>query len=130
MKVAVTVKDKALGFFGNAGHTPYFAIYTIKGGGMFKSFDLEEVRANPRTDLDHDHAEEGHHCSHGDNDEAHIKEHFKMGEVIQDCDFLVTTRACKNTVKAMANYGVTIKKYSGSSDKADTVLNAVSAQLV
>lgn len=129
MKVAVPVKDTNLSFFGNAGHTPYFAVYTIKGGGMFKSFDLDEVRPNPRTDLDHEHEDEDHHCSHGHDDEAHVQEHFKMGEVLKDCDFLVTKRACKNTAKAMANYGVVIKKYNGLPDKADTVLSAVSSQL-
>lgn len=30
MKVAVPVKDNNLSFLGNAGHTPYFAVYTIK----------------------------------------------------------------------------------------------------
>ena len=130
MKVAIPVKDTHLSFFGNAGHTPYFAVYTIKGGGMFKSFELEEVRPNPRTDLDaHKDEDESHHCSHDHDDEAHVKEHFKMGEVLQDCDFLVAKRACKNTAKAMANYGVAIKKYNGLPDKADVVLNAVSAEL-
>lgn len=127
MKVAIPVKDTHLSFFDNAGHTPYFAVYTIKGGGMFKSFDLEEVRPNPRTDLDH--GEEEHHCSHDHEDAAHVNEHFKMAEAIQDCDFLITKRACKNTVKAMENYGVSIKKYNGLPDKADTVLNTVSSQL-
>ncbi len=129
MKVAIPVKDSNLSFFGNAGHTPYFAVYTIKGGGMFKSFDLEEVRPNPRTDLDHSHADENHHCTHDHEDEAHVREHFKMGETLQDCDFLVTKSACKNTAKAMGNFGIAIKKYSGIPDKADAVLNAVSAQL-
>ncbi len=129
MKVAVPVHDNTLRFFGNAGHTPYFAVYTIKGGGMFKSFDLEDIRANPRTDLDHEHEDEDHHCSHGHDDEAHVKEHFKMGEVIEDCEFLVAKRACKNTAAAMANHGVKIKKYNGEPAKADAVLNSVSAQL-
>lgn len=130
MKVAVPVHDNTLRFFGNAGHTPYFAVYTIKGGGMFKSFELENIRANPRTDLDHEHEDEDHHCSHGHDDEAHVKEHFKMGEVIEDCEFLVAKRACKNTAAAMKNYGVKIKKYNGEPAKADAVLNSVSAQLV
>ena len=34
MKVAVPVKDDTLQFFGNAGHTPYFAVYTVKGAGI------------------------------------------------------------------------------------------------
>jgi len=129
MKVAVPVKDSNLSFFANAGHTPYFAVYTIKGGGMFKSFELEEVRPNPRTDLDHEHEDEGHQCAHDHEDEAHVQEHFKMGEILKDCDFLVTKSACKNTAKAMAEYGVSIKKYNGVPDKADAVLSAVSSQL-
>lgn len=130
MKVAVPVHDKTLRFFGNAGHTPFFAVYTIKGAGMFKAFELEDIRANPRTDLDHEHADEDHHCHHGHDDEEHVKEHFKMGEVLEDCSFLVAKRACKNTAAAMANYGVAIRKYNGEPAKADVVLNSVSAQLV
>lgn len=130
MKVAVPVKDKSLNFFGNAGHTTYFAVYNVKGGGMFKSFELDEVRHNPRTDLDHEHEDENHRCSHGHEDKAHVQEHFKMGEVLKDCDFLVTKSACKNTAAAMANYGVVIKKYNGDSNKADVVLKTVSSQLV
>ncbi len=129
MKVAVPVKDANLLFFANAGHTPYFAVYTIKGGGMFKSFELEEVRPNPRTDLGHEHEDECHQCSHDHEDEAHVQEHVKMGEVLKDCDFLVTKSACKNTAKAMADFGVSIKKYNGLPDKANVVLSAVSSQL-
>lgn len=129
MKVAVPVKDTNLLFFANAGHTPYFAVYTIKGGGMFKSFELEEVRPNPRTDLDHEHEDEGHQCAHDHDDEAHVLEHVKMGEVLKDCDFLVAKSACKNTAKAMADFGVSIKKYNGVPDKANVVLSAVSSQL-
>ncbi|MCW8821935.1 MAG: hypothetical protein OQK45_06885 [Sulfurovum sp.] len=130
MKVAVPVKDKSLNFFGNAGHTPYFAVYNVKGGGMFKSFELADLRQNPRTDLDHEHEEDDHHCNHDHNDEAHVQEHFIMGKVLEDCDFLIVKRACKNTAAAMANYGVVIKKYNGDSNKADAVLHAVSSQLV
>lgn len=128
MKVAVPVKDQTLSFFGNAGHTPFFAVYTIKGAGMFRAFELEELRPNPRTDLDHEHDDEAHECSHGHDDDAHVKEHFKMGETLEDCDFLVVKRACKNTAAAMANYGVAIKKYSGEPAVAEAVLRSVSAQ--
>ena len=115
MKVAVPIKDKSLNLFGNAGHTPYFAVYNVKGGGMFKSFELENIRPNPRTDLDHEHEHEDevHHCNHDHEDEAHVQEHFTMGKVLEDCDFLIVKRACKNTAAAMANYGVVIKKYNG-----------------
>ena len=129
MKVAVPVKDDSLTFFGNAGHSPYFAIYEVKGAGMFKSFTFEELRANPRTDIDPEHDEGDHHCSHGDNDEAHEKEHYDMAKVLEDCNYLVAKRACKNTAAAMANYGITIKKYSGDATKADAILSGVSAQL-
>jgi predicted Fe-Mo cluster-binding NifX family protein len=129
MKIAVPVKDSNLQFFGNAGHTPYFAVYTVKGSGMFRSFAYEEIRKNPRTDLDdHDH-DEHHVCSHGDEDEAHVQEHFKMGEVLQDCDYLVAKRACKNTAKAMQHYGIAIRKYNGDSQTADKVLNTMSREL-
>jgi hypothetical protein len=98
---------------------------------MFRAFELEGLRENPRTDLDHEHEDEGHQCSHGDDDEAHVQEHFKMGEALEDCDFLVVSRACKNTAAAMAEYGVHIRKYSGEpAAKADAVLRSVSSQLV
>jgi predicted Fe-Mo cluster-binding NifX family protein len=129
MKIAVPVKDKNLQFFGNAGHTPYFAVFTLKGSGMFRSFELEEVRGNPRTDLD-DHEEEGHHCSHDENDEAHVREHLKMGDALDDCDYMVVRRACKNTAKAMAEHGIKIKKYNGKGIEAKQVLQELSAEFV
>ncbi|MCJ7765104.1 MAG: hypothetical protein MUP09_04105 [Thiovulaceae bacterium] len=130
MKVAVPVKDDSLTFFGNAGHTPYFAVYAVNGAGMFKAFKFEELRTNPRIDIDQEHDEGDHHCSHGQDDEEHVKEHYDMAKVLEDCDYLVARRACKNTAKAMANYGITIVKYSGDATKTDPVLSAVSAQLV
>jgi predicted Fe-Mo cluster-binding NifX family protein len=130
MKVAVPVKDDTLTFFGNAGHTPYFAVYAVSGAGMFKAFKFEELRKNPRTDLDHEHNDGNEHCSHGHDDEAHVKEHVKMAELLEDCDYLVAKRACKNTAAAMVNYGISISKYNGDATKADAVLSGVSAQLV
>ena len=130
MKVAIPVKDDSLTFFGNAGHTPYFAVYAVKGAGMFKAFAFEELRKNPRTDLDHEHEDGSEHCSHGHDDEAHVKEHYNMAEVIEDCDYLVVRRACKNTAAAMVNYGISIKKYSGDATKADAILPALSSELV
>ncbi|HHD75115.1 MAG TPA: hypothetical protein ENL00_04785, partial [Nitratifractor sp.] len=79
MKIAIPVKDESLTFFGNAGHTPKFAVYEMIGGGMFRSFKLENVVDNPRDDLDHEHEDEEHHCEHDHNDAAHIAEHNKMG---------------------------------------------------
>jgi predicted Fe-Mo cluster-binding NifX family protein len=43
MKIAVPVLDESLKLAGNAGHTPYFAIFNLSGG-MFKSFTLEGLR--------------------------------------------------------------------------------------
>lgn len=128
MKIAVPVKDNNLQFFGNAGHTPYFAVFMLKGSGMFRSFELEEVRENPRTDLDH-HDEE-HHCSHDAEDEAHVKEHLKMGDALEDCDYLVVRRACKNTAKARAEHDIKIKKYNGKGIEAKQVLQELSAEFV
>lgn len=128
MKIAVPVKDKNLQFFGNAGHTPYFAVFTLKGSGMFRSFELDEVRNNPRTDL-HDH-DEDHKCSHDHDDEDHVKEHLKMGTALEDCDYLVARSACKNTAKAMVEHGINIKKYNGKALEAKQVLQELSTEFV
>ncbi len=128
-KVAIPVKDDSLAFFGNAGHAPYFAVYTMKGAGMFKAFSFDELRANPRTDIDPEHDEADHHCSHGDDHDAHEKEHYTMAKALEDCNYLVARRACKNTAAAMVNYGITIKKYDGEATQADAVLSGVSAEL-
>ena len=130
MKVAIPVKDDSLTFFGNAGHAPYFAVYGINGAGMFKAFKFEELRANPRTDINREHDEGGHHCSHGHDDEEHVKEHYDMAKTLEDCNYLVAKRACKNTAEAMVNYGITIVKYSGDATKTDAILPSVSNQLV
>ncbi len=128
MKIAIPVKDESLTFFGNAGHTPKFAVFSMKGSGMFRSFDLEEIRANPRTDLDHECGDEDHECSHDHDDAEHIAQHDKMGIALQDCDYLVTSRACKNTANTMKNHGVKILKYSGQTPKSDAILREVAAQ--
>jgi predicted Fe-Mo cluster-binding NifX family protein len=131
MKIAIPVSDDTLTFFGNAGHTPYFAVFSVNGSGMFRSFNLEEVRRNPRNDIDHDHGEEEHHeCSHGEDDAEHVRQHEVMAETLEDCDYLVARRACKNTAKSMANLGIKIKKYDAAATKAPEILSAMSAQLV
>jgi predicted Fe-Mo cluster-binding NifX family protein len=130
MKVAIPVADESLTFFGNAGHAPYFAVYSMKGSGMFRSFSLDEVRKNPRTDIDHDHDDEHHECSHGDEDEEHVRQHRVMADVLEDCDYLIARRACKNTATSMANLGIKIKKYSDSATQAEEVLSSLSAALV
>lgn len=133
MKIAVPVKDESLTFFGNAGHTPFFAVFEIVGSGMFRSTKLSEIRNNPRTDLDehdHDEEEEHHVCSHGADDAEHVAQHFKMGEILQDCDYLIVQRACKNTANAMKNYAVKIIKYDGTSLKADAITKELSAKFI
>ena len=128
MKIAIPVKDESLTFFGNAGHTPKFAVFSMKGSGMFRSFTLEDVRQNPRTDLDHEHDDEHHECSHDHDDAEHIAQHDKMGMLLEDCDYLVASRACKNTARTMQNHGVKIIKYSGQTPKSDAILREVAAQ--
>lgn len=130
MKIAIPVKDETLTFFGNAGHTPKFAIFEMNGSGMFRSFKLSEIKNNPRTDIDHDHADEEHECSHGHEDAEHIAQHDKMGVVLEDCNYIVVSRACKNTVNTMKNHGVSVVKYSGESSKSDAILRELSAQFV
>ncbi len=131
MKVAIPVKDDSLTFFANAGHTPYFAVYNIKGAGMFKSFELDVIRPNPRSHANHHHDdEEGHVCSHDHEDEKHAKTHDVMGEAISDCEFIVVKTICKNTAAAFTNQGIKIKKYNGEADKANIILSQVSAQLI
>ncbi len=129
-KIAIPVRDESLVFFGNAGHTPKFAIFEMVGGGMFRSFKLEGVIDNPRTDLDdHDHGEEDEHhqCSHGHDDEEHIAQHNKMGTALEGCNYLVARRACKNTVNAMKPYGIKIVKYGGNANGAEAILKEVAA---
>ena len=130
MRIAIPVKDENLTFFSNAGHTPKFAIYHMNGTGMFRSFILEQIKKNPRTDLDHDHAEEYHQCSHASDDAKHIAEHDKMGVALDGCDFIVVKKACKNTSNAITSHGVKIVKYNGDSLQADKILKEVASQFI
>ena len=132
MKIAIPVADESLTFFGNAGHAPLFAVYSVKGSGMFRAFNLEALRPNPRNDLDHehDHDDEHHECSHGHDDEEHVRQHVIMAEALEDCDYLVVRRACKNTTASMANLGIRIKKYNDQATKAGEILTALSKELV
>lgn len=130
MKIAIPVKDENLTFFSNAGHTPKFALFTMTGAGMFKSFKLESIKDNPRTDLDHDHAEEEHQCDHHADDAEHIAQHNKMGEALEGCDYIVVKKACKNTANAFTSSGVKILKYSGESLKAESILREVSSLFI
>ncbi len=130
MKIAIPVADESLTFFGNAGHAPSFAVYDMNGSGMFRSFSLEGIRKNPRNDIDHDHADEDHECSHDHDDEEHVRQHQVMADALEDCDYLVVRRACKNTAASMMNLGIKIKKYNESATKAEEVLKALSNEFV
>jgi len=128
MKIAIGVKDEELTFFGNAGHTPKFAIFDMNGTGMFRSFKLNTIKNNPRTDIDYN--DENHTCAHDDNDAEHIAQHNKMGTVLDECDYIVVTRACENTANTMNTHGVKIVKYTGDSSKADAILRELSASFI
>jgi len=130
MKIAIPVKDENLRFFQNAGHTPKFAVFSMSGSNMFKSFKLEEIKNNPRTDIDHDHPEEEHACDHDHDDQEHIEQHNKMGRVLKDCSYIVVKTACKNTAKSFTSEGVKVVKYNGESLAADEILNELSSKFI
>ena len=129
MKIAVPVKDNDLTVFGNAGHTPKFAIFTMQGAGMFKSFTLDKVIDNPRSDIDHEHADEDHECNHSHDDQDHINQHRKMGDALNGCSYIVVKKACKNTVNSMKENGINVIKYSGQTNSSQELLKEVAAKL-
>lgn len=122
MKIAVPVINETLKMAGNAGHTPYFAIFNLKGG-MFRSFEFEGLRPNPKVagEEEHDH-DEHHTCDHDENDLEHLKAHDTMAQAIEDCDYLVVKMACKNTAKSMNNLGIKLQKYNGTEPLAPKIL--------
>ena len=126
MKIAIPVKDENLTFFSNAGHTPKFAIYELSGTGMFKSFKLNSVIINPRTDIDHDQAVEEHDCDHGHDDKEHIEQHNKMGVALKDCSYIVVKKACKNTANSFISQGIKLIKYNGEALDVSTILKETS----
>lgn len=130
MKIAIPVKDENLTFFPNAGHTPKFAVYSVAGSGAFKSFTLENIKNNPRSDIDHDHPEEDHACDHDHDDAEHIEQHNKMGRALTDCDYVVVKKACKNTAKSFTSQGIKLVKYNGESFFTNDILKEVSAKFV
>lgn len=130
IKIAIPVKDDSMQFVGNAGHTPKFAIYSVIGSGMFKSFKLEQIIDNPRSDLDHHDDEEHHQCNHDHNDPEHIAQHDKMGTALKSCDYLVAQKACKNTVNSMKPYDISIIKYTGTSTNSDAILKELAMKFV
>jgi predicted Fe-Mo cluster-binding NifX family protein len=130
MKIAIPVKDENLTFFPNAGHTPKFAVYTMAGSGAFKSFTLQEIKNNPRTDIDHEHPEEEHACDHSHDDQEHIEQHNKMGRALKECNYVVVKTACKNTAKSFTSEGIKVVKYGGDLFDAAKILNEVSAKFI
>lgn len=130
MKIAVPVKDDTLTFFPNAGHTPKFAVFTMAGSGMFRSFNLENIINNPRNDIDHSHPEEEHHCDHNHDDEDHIEQHNKMGRALKGCDYIVIKKACKNTAHSFTSEGIKLIKYNGESFESDAILKEVSGKFI
>jgi len=132
MKIAVPVVDDTLRMAGNAGHTPYFAVFTLTGG-MFKSFVLESLRANPKVASDdhHHHDHDDHHtCNHDAGDIEHIKAHDTMAQAIHDCNYVVVKMACKNTANSMTQAGIKLKKYNGTQSNAQEILKELTAQFV
>ena len=129
MKIAVPVVDDTLKMAGNAGHTPYFAVYNLKGG-MFRSFEFEGLRANPKMagEEDHHDHDDHHTCDHDANDMEHIKAHDTMADAIADCDYLVVKMACKNTANSMSNLGIKLKKYNGNEAQAGKILMELATQ--
>lgn len=130
MKIAIPVKDENLSFFPNAGHTPKFAVYTMSGSGMFKSFNLDEIKQNPRSDIDHSNPEEEHACDHSHDDAEHIEQHNKMGRVLKECNYIVVKKACKNTAKSFTSEGIKLVKYNGDSFESTKILNELSSKFV
>ena len=130
MKIAVPVMDETLKLSGNAGHTPYFAVYNLKGG-MFRSFEFEALRPNPKVAGEDQYEHDEHHmCDHDANDVEHIKAHDTMADAIGDCDYLVVKMVCKNTAKSMMNLGIKLKKYNGSEVQANKILMELAPQFV
>ncbi|WP_417324368.1 NifB/NifX family molybdenum-iron cluster-binding protein [Halarcobacter sp.] len=130
MKIAIPVKDENLSFFPNAGHTPKFAVYTMSGSGMFKSFNLDEIKQNPRSDIDHSNPEEEHACDHSHDDAEHIEQHNRMGRALKECDYIVVKKACKNTAKSFTSEGIKLVKYNGDSFESTKILNELSSKFV
>jgi predicted Fe-Mo cluster-binding NifX family protein len=130
MRVAVPVWDESLRVFKNAGHTPFFAIFEL-AGGIFRSFNLIELRANPRVKDDHEHACESEttgKCSHEGQSEAeksaHKEEHRTMAEIIKDCKYLMADKACKNTKTTMNDAGVEVVAAHGAEYAKDALAKA------
>lgn len=120
MKVAIAIQESSTDFFANGGHAPRFAIYSRKSNKASEPFLFETIRANPRTDRVLDIPED--HCPHGDEHGEATKEHFNMAKTLEDCDYLVAKRVCQNSVEALRNYGIKIKKHVGEVQESDAII--------
>jgi len=125
MKIAIAIKENSSEFFGNGGHAPRFTIYTRKSNKVNDPFLFESIRTNPRTDRVLNIPDD--HCPHGDEHGEATKEHFTMAKTLEDCDYLVAKRVCQNSVEALRNYGIKIKKYSGESKESDAIIKELFA---
>ena len=53
-----------------------------------------------------------------------------MGDTLNDCNYIVVRRACKNTANAMAQHDIKIKKYNGNAIEAKQILQELSGEFV
>lgn len=130
MRIALPVHKDGVKIFKNAGHTPFFAVYEIVGAGMFRSFKLIELRANPRINEDHeDECEDAHGKCHHDGDaEEHKNDHRIMAEIVKDCEVLGVDKACKNTKLVFEEVGIKVIATHGC-EKTDDMLREVSKKI-
>ena len=130
MKVALPVRDESLKVFQNAGHAPYFAVYEVVGGGMFRSFKFVETRRNQRENADHEHECEDSmgKCHHDGDPEEHKNDHRIMAEILKDCSYLAVDKACKNTKLVFEEAGIKVVSVHGLA-KADDMLKEVSKKI-
>lgn len=130
MKIALPVHKDGVKIFKNAGHTPFFAVYEIVGAGMFRSFKLIELRANPRINEDHEGECEDSHgkCHHEGDAEEHKNDHRIMAEIVKDCAVLGVDKACKNTKLVFEEAGIKVIATHGC-EKADDMLREVSKKI-
>ncbi|MDR2151781.1 MAG: hypothetical protein LBO72_03065 [Helicobacteraceae bacterium] len=110
MKIAVPVHDESLRIFANAGHAPYFAVFSVEGSGAFRAAKLENLRANPRVNLA---SEEG--CEHENEPqddcgyESKRDELKVMTSILSDCSDLLTAKACKNAKRAFDEANINVR---------------------
>ncbi|MDR0665736.1 MAG: hypothetical protein LBF86_09520 [Helicobacteraceae bacterium] len=130
MKIAAPVHDDSLRVFANAGHAPYFAVFSVVGNGAFRAIELEALRANPRVNLE---AEAG--CEHESDDpleecgyESKREELKVMTAILSDCSILVTAKACKNAKRAFEEAGVKVNVLGVGYKSANEIIDAYMRQ--